>query len=172
MSADRDVATVDQTGLVTAVGAGDCMITVHSNDDGNLYSSLDITVSINSEQPGEDDSGSGDAVEYGLEIVEESGSDRELSIGHTNRFKVSKTPRGYKDIENVYRVITAESSNEAVIKITEVDTDGFNVSGFGTTIHTVSIEAVSAGNATITFSLIGLNDDVLATMQVDYTVVE
>lgn len=46
MSNDSNVATVEQDGTVIAVGEGDCRITAYSNEDGNLKSSLDITVSL------------------------------------------------------------------------------------------------------------------------------
>lgn len=41
---------------MTAVGTGNCRITAYDNNDGYLQSYLDITVSVNSEQPGEDES--------------------------------------------------------------------------------------------------------------------
>lgn len=43
-SADESIATVDQSGLVTAVAAGSTVITVHSADDATLGASCSITV--------------------------------------------------------------------------------------------------------------------------------
>lgn len=48
MSDNSNVAAVDQTGLVTAVGTGNCRITAYDSNGGYLKSSLDIAVNVNS----------------------------------------------------------------------------------------------------------------------------
>ena len=44
-SEDTSVATVDQSGLVTAVSNGNVRITVYDNNDGNLQNSIDLVIS-------------------------------------------------------------------------------------------------------------------------------
>lgn len=85
MSDDSNVATVDQTGLVTAVGTGNCRITAYDNNDGYLKSSLDIAV--------EAENTNSDV----LFIWGESDATM-VEVGDTLRLFVSKNGESYSDV--------------------------------------------------------------------------
>lgn len=85
MSDDSNVATVDQTGLVTAVGTGNCRITAYDKLDGYLKSNLDITVEAE------------DTNSDVLFIWGESDATM-VEVGDTLRLFVSKNGESYSDV--------------------------------------------------------------------------
>lgn len=85
MSDDSNVAAVDQTGLVTAVGTGNCRITAYDNNDGYLKSSLDIAV--------EDEDTKSDV----LFVWGESDATM-VEVGNTLRLVVSKNGKRYRNV--------------------------------------------------------------------------
>ena len=99
-SDDEDVATVNQSGKVTAVGEGECVITAETAD-GDLYD--DCVITVTSE---------GGSVEYGIEEIELSDDKLELSPGEEYEIEAYPYPDDADDLELVF-----STSNDSVVDI-------------------------------------------------------
>jgi uncharacterized protein YjdB len=163
-SSDEGIITVSPRSgaytVATAVGAGEATIYGLAEDGSNISGQLTLNVTANRPAVGE-------VTDLGIE--EQTNPNLTLRVGDTNEVKICVIPRGLKPGVD-YKSIEAESSNTTVMSVA-TDTENFELPD-GTYINKYVLNALSSGEATITYKAIGLDDTVKATLTVDYIVAD
>lgn len=125
MSDNSNVAAVDQTGLVTAVGTGNCRITAYDSNDRYLKSSLDIAVNV--------DSGEVNTIPVESISITSTTGGNIVDIGAGLKVQATITPDNATN-----KALTWTSSSDEVATVIPDVTNDYTI-----------INGVSAGTATI-----------------------
>lgn len=142
-SSDENVATVDETGLVTAVGNGEADITITLNQTFPVATGETATAET-SAQPINLTATTHVTVTTAVESISFDKTEGVLTVGNTHQIKATVSPKNASD-----QTLTWASSDES---IATVDSSG-------------NVAAKAAGSATITASVGDVSEDYSLTVQ-------
>lgn len=143
VSSDEKVATVDETGLVTAVGNGEADITISLTQTFPAATGETATAETSS-QPVTMTAATHVTVTTAVETISFDKTEGILTVGNTHQIKATVSPENASD-----QTLTWTSSDESIA----------TVDGFG------NVAAKAAGSATITASVGDVSEDYSLTVQ-------
>ena len=139
-SDNTGVATINSTGLITAIGAGTANITVsYIGEDGNTYSKT-IPTTIN------------EALAKTIAITSTATNPNKIKVNNTQNYTITETSNG--NTVNDTFTLTESGCDPSYYTLTIIDNNNFsvnNLKGDGTEYLTITV--TSATNATVSGSI-------------------